>query len=554
MKKTATNWGGGIVPIATLATLLLSAGCAEQKPGAQTSREAPSRVADIAVTEATAAPATREPVIQTPATRDAATLQNAFAEVAKVAAPSVVTLTTQVRRPRFVQERGGPQPFGGPPGREPFGGEDPFEEFFRRFRGFGFEPGRWERGPDAQSGFLPVQSGGGSGIGSGLIYSADGLILTNAHVVRDAESVTVKLADDREFKNAKVVGLDTRTDVAVVKIPAKGLSPLQLGDSSAVRVGDWAIAVGNPFGLEKTLTVGVISAKAREVPLSVASPGDYLQTDASINPGNSGGPLLNIYGRVIGVNNAIYSRSGGNMGIGFAIPINTAREIADILVKEGRVRRARLGIGISNIEDRAAAFGLDPKIEGVLIEMVEPNGPGARAGLQPGDVITAFNGKPVTNSSDFQRQVARSPIGTNATLTIRRGGKTMTVTARLEELKDGTGGASPGGAPPESDGGPPTTLGLRLTPLTPDLARRYGSKVSSGVIIVGVQDNSPAMAAGLRPGDILQRVGQTAVSTPQEVKAAVDNILSRQSGDNKSIALYVNRQGESRFVVVDVSK
>ncbi len=543
-----------LFPMVILAVPLLSAGCGDRNPAAQASRETSRNVADIS--ETTAAPATQEPVIQTPATRDAATLQNAFAEVAKVAAPSVVTITTQVRRPRFVQERGGPQPFGGgPPGREPFGGEDPFEDFFRRFREFGFEPGRWESGQKGRSSFLPLQGGGGGGgIGSGLIYSADGLILTNAHVVRDAESVTVKLADDREFKNAKVIGVDERTDVAVVKIPAAGLNPLPLGNSSEVRVGDWAIAVGNPFGLEKTLTVGVISAKAREVPLSVASPGDYLQTDASINPGNSGGPLLNIYGRVIGVNNAIYSRSGGNMGIGFAIPINTAREIADILVKEGRVRRARLGIGITNIEDRAAAFGLDPKTEGVLIETVEANGPGARAGLQPGDVITAFNGKPVTSSSEFQRQVARSPIGTNATLTIRRGGKTMTVTARLEELKDGTSGPLPGGGPAEPGVGPPTALGLRLTPLTPEMTRRYNIKLNSGVVIVGIVEGSPAMATGLREGDVILRVGQTAVSTPQEVKAAVDKILSRQSGEDKSIALYVNRQGESRFVIVNVNK
>ncbi len=241
------------------------------------------------MSEVPAAPATREadapaaspPAVQTPATRDATAVQNAFAQVAKAAEPAVVTITTERRAPRSAPGRRGP--FGDP------GGQDPFEEFFRRFREFGLEPSAAER-EEMRARFRQIQEGRGGGLGSGLIYDADGLILTNAHVVQGADRVTVRLADGREFRNARVLGADERTDVAVVKINAAKLPTLPLGDSSGVRVGDWAIAMGNPFGLEQTLTVGVISAKVREVPLSVSGPGDYLQTDASINPGNSGGP------------------------------------------------------------------------------------------------------------------------------------------------------------------------------------------------------------------------------------------------------------------------
>jgi S1-C subfamily serine protease len=258
----------------------------------------------------------------------------------------------------------------------------------------------------AQDKWRQIQSGrGGGGLGSGMIYRADGLILTNAHVVRGADTVSVTLSDGRVFDKAKVLGRDERTDIAVVKIDGNNFPTVKLGDSEDVRAGDWAIAVGNPFGLDHSLTVGVISAKGREVPL--ASGGDtrtdYLQTDASINPGNSGGPLLDIYGRVIGVNNAIYSESGGNQGIGFAIPVNTARYVADQISKQGRVRRGYLGVRIGTIENEGAAFGLDPSTKGVLISAVaDANGPGAKAGLKPGDVVTKLNGQTVTTSRQLQ--------------------------------------------------------------------------------------------------------------------------------------------------------
>lgn len=483
----------------------------------------------------TAAPASA-PVVQTPATRDAANLQSAFSVVARAIEPSVVTIRTTRSTPA-------PRPGASGPGS----GRDPFEEFFRRFRDFGFGPGVL---PNVQQPeyFTPAQGGG---LGSGFVYRADGIILTNAHVVRGADRVTVELSDGREFKNARVLGTDARTDIAVVKVEANNLPVAKLGDSSNVNVGDWAIAVGNPFGLAHTVTVGVISAKAREVPLSEAGPGDYLQTDASINPGNSGGPLLDIYGRVIGINNAIYSQSGGNIGIGFAIPINTAREIADILIKEGRVRRARIGVAIANIEDRAAAFGLAPDIKGVLVESVDADGPGAKAGLQPGDVITHFNGQAVTRSLDLQQLVSRSGIGSQAQLRVLRGGNTITLTAQLEELTEEKPSTPPAPVP---EGTEATTLGLRLSTLTPELSQRFGISGSRGVVVVGLQPNSAAARAGVQVGDVIERVGQSPVTSPETLQSAVQSIIGRQTGAEKIVALYINRRGQRSYVMITVAQ
>jgi serine protease Do len=361
----------------------------------------------------------------------------------------------------------------------------------------------------------------------------------------------VKLADGRTFDNARVLGEDARTDVAGIKINAGDLPTVPLGDSSKVRVGDWAIAVGNPFGLEKTLTVGVISATAREVPLSEAGPGDYLQTDASINPGNSGGPLLDIYGRVIGINNAIYSRTGGNVGIGFAIPANTAREIADILVNEGRVRRALLGVSVTDLDaSRARAFGLDNALRGALIESVAPDSPASRAGLQPGDVVTSINGEPVTDAGDLQTRVSRSAIGSEVRLTVRRGGKDLNLTARLAELTAGSPArpdhrAAP--APPDT----PAGLGIALAPLNAETARRFQIGVGArGVVIAAVAAGSPAAQVGLRPGDVIERVGQTPVATPQQVQTEVQRIARSQTGTRPMIALYIHRGGEKRYAMV----
>jgi serine protease Do len=521
--------------------------------GAQVTAQPGTPPAPTSVSEA--------PVVKTEATREAVFMQNAFGAVVKAVEPSVVTITTK-GRVRPASAPGNPGAPGDPDGN------DPFEEFFKRFRDFGFNGNSYtpQQKEDLRrsfyanhydKGFEKVQARRGGGLGSGMIYRADGYILTNAHVVADADTVDVKLNDGSEMKG-KVIGRDERTDVAVVKVNAKNLPVVKFGDSSKVNVGDWAIAVGNPFGLEHTVTVGVISATAREVPLNQRSPGDYLQTDASINPGNSGGPLCDIYGRVIGVNNAIFSESGGNIGIGFAIPIATAADIADRLAKDGKIRRGYLGVKISDMDKRAAAFGLDPSLKGVLIEDVSPNTPGSRAGLQPGDVVTAFNGKEVTRSAELQRMVGNAEVNSNATLTILRGGKQITVTARLDELKneDQDEAAPPQmpGEEPDADATAAPNLGLSLSPVTPKLSKQFGLKASKGLVIVKVDANSPAADAGLRPGDVIERVAQTPVTTAAQLQSAVNAILNKQTGEEKSVALYVNSRGESRFVVITVAK
>ena len=525
-----------------------------------------------------------EPAVTGPAVQSAVAMQTAFAEVARVAEPAVVTITTEARAGS--RRAGGPPSMRRvPPGQNPFGDQDPFgefEEFFRRFRERGgggggggpLQPNSFRTPQQYDDGLrmtqgIPAPSPGSPfqtvGVGSGFIYDASGLIITNAHVVAGADKVNVKLLDGREFKDAKVLGSDTRTDIAVVKIPAGNLPTVRFGDASKVNVGDWAIAVGNPFGLANTMTVGVISAKGREMRGGNAyDPGDFLQTDASINPGNSGGPLLDIYGRVIGVNNSIYSRNGGNVGIGFAIPVNVAREVADVLTREGRVRRARIGVGIDEAEGQAAAFGLPAGTKGVLVQSVEEGGPSARAGIQVGDVITAFNGEPVTRSAELQRLVSRSPFGKVATITVLRQGKTLTLNITPVELQEEGGGAAgrrpspaqPDGEKPQQEG-KATPLGFRLGAVTPSLAQQFNLPAgASGALVLGVTENSAAARAGMQAGDLIRRVGQKTVTTPDEVTAAVRDILASQPGgsDGKSVALYVTRGSESQYVIVTVTE
>ncbi len=500
--------------------------------------------------------AVKTPIVETPATKDAVSMQHAFNEVSKAIEPAVVTITSQGAPVSTTTRRmpgmpGTPFP-GAPDGSDQGNSNEQMEEFLRRFRDFGFSPNSTQKEQVRQY-FRQIQEGQGGGLGSGMIYRADGYIITNAHVVQGAKTVGVKLNDGREFKNAKVVGSDERSDIAVVKVDATNLPIVRMGDSNDVNVGDWAIAVGNPFGLEHTLTVGVISAKAREVPLEQVSQSDYLQTDASINPGNSGGPLSDIYGRVIGVNNAIYSRSGGNVGIGFAIPVNTAKNIADRLVKDGRVIRGYLGVGIQGLDSDAQsqALGLDPKTRGVLIsDILDPNAPGAKAGLQVGDVVTEFNGTPVKRDSELVRMVGDAPVGSNATLKVLRNGQTVTLTAKLAELPQEK---APTNAPESAtEPAAPTALGLSVQSITPQLSQQLKLKDAKGVVVVAVKSGSPAEQAGLQRGDVIERVAQTPVTTPQELKAAVDRISNMQKGNDKTVALYINRGGQKRFAFIDV--
>ena len=531
-------------------------------------------VRDIKTVDAqgtTSAPPTqKQPVVQTPATRDAATTQNAFVEVANAVEQAVVTIETQgAREASPTRGQRGPSGQGG--GQSPQDFNDFLKQFQKQF-GFGeqsFQENSWQGRvlrEKAEVAFQQVQSRRSGGLGSGMIYRADGLILTNAHVVKGADTVTVTLSDGRKFKgaDAKVLGRDERTDIAVIKINATNLPTVKLGDSDIVRVGEWAIAVGNPFGLDHTLTVGVISAVNRNGnALRLGGEDtrtDYLQTDASINPGNSGGPLLDIYGRVIGVNNAIYSESGGNQGIGFAIPVNTARFVSDQLSKNGKVRRGYLGVKIQDAKDVSAAFGLDPNLEGVLVASIEdPNTPGAKAGLKAGDVIVKFNGETVKESSGLQRAVGNSPVGSAVTLTVIRDGKPVQLKAVLEELPDVATLSRPQAAP-DNGGGDNTVKGgtslpipgLKARDLNPSVAKALKIKPSKGIALTEVTPDSPADDAGLQVGDVVTKVGQKAVSSVAEMQAEISRILNAQTAGEKQVALRIERDGVENYVIITV--
>lgn len=519
---------------------------------------------------------TTTPVVATAATGEAVSMQQAFNQVSRAIEPAVVTIRTADDSPASASSgRGGASPFGGRgqggPGGDSFGD---LEEFFRRR--FGAPGGRGgQDDPNVEpNSFRPnsteraqlsglwreMQERRGGGLGSGMIYRPDGFIITNAHVVGQAKTVSVTLNDGRKFKKARVVGRDERTDIAVVKIDGDRLPSVRLADSSKVNVGDWAIAVGNPFGLEHTVTVGVISAKAREVDQFSAqrsNGGEYLQTDASINPGNSGGPLCDIHGRVIGVNNAIISRSGGNEGIGFAIPANTVRNIADRIVSGGRVVRGYLGVGIQSVDTAEAAAGLDLPVgtRGVLIgEISEDNGPGAKAGLRSGDLVTQFNGKAVSRSQDLVNMVGDAPVGSTVTLTVLRDGRTQELRATLAELKDTTPAAPRRPDAPEAEeNAAPGALGLSLKPVTPRLVQQFGLKGNvRGLVVTAVKEGSPAAEAGLQRGDLIESVGQTPVATQAEYEAAVNRLLGHQTTAEKSVALRVNREGKKVYIFVTV--
>ena len=401
---------------------------------------------------------------------------------AKKAKRSVVNIsTTQKRRSR-------------PRRPGPFGGEDPFEEFFRRF--FPDPP------PDQPR-----------SLGSGFIISQDGYIVTNNHVVGEAEKITVRLSDKEEYQ-ATVIGSDQRTDLALIKIePSNRLTAIPLGDSEALQVGDWVMAIGNPFGLEQTVTVGIVSAKGRVI--GAGPYDDFIQTDASINPGNSGGPLLNLKGEVVGINSAIFSQGGGNIGIGFAIPIGQAKSIIAQLRESGKVTRGWLGVMIQPVtKELADSFGLDePK--GALIAEVSEGGPAQQSGLERGDVITAFNGQTINDSRDLPALVAEAPIGSEATVTLLRSGQQQDISVKLGELPEQMAGGRPVWVDQES-------WGMTVANITPGIARRFQLDTNRrGVVVTAVEPGSPAAVAGIQPGDVIEEVNRKAVASVEEFSKAV---------------------------------
>jgi serine protease Do len=415
------------------------------------------------------------------------------------------------------------------------------------------QPGEEDQGQDDGSqqvpGVRPTQSAG-----SGFFISADGYIVTNNHVIENAAEIKVVLKDERELK-ATIVGRDEATDLAVLKVEGKGFAFVSFEKSAKPRVGDWVIAVGNPFGLGGTATSGIVSAFGRELGETFV---DYIQLDAAINRGNSGGPTFDIYGRVIGVNTAIFSPSGGSVGIGFAIPADIADRVTKQLIKTGKVSRGYMGAVIQNFDaEMAAAQGINVR-KGAIVAEVVPGGPADKAGVQAGDVVLKVNGKTVTSSSEMTREVAKTVAGNTMILDILREGKpkSIEVKAGVRPSEAQLNGKAPS-APTESEpDGPrsqrPTVLGLMVGPLDSAARARYRvPETVRGVLVEGVNPASDAGQKGLRAGDVLVRVADKGVSSPQEVIAAVDGV---KASGRESVLLLVHRKGRTLFVLIKIAK
>jgi serine protease Do len=473
------------------------------------------------------------------AVSQAMTLSDAFRTASERVLPAVVSIQ-HTTEPKLVKRDARPN-LRGRSGTLPKEFQD--DPLLRRFfgeDGFGGFPGMDDL-PDMRS--FPQSSSG-----SGVLIDKGGVVLTNNHVVAGGGKIVVKLHDGREFV-ATDVKTDPSTDIAVVRIKAEGDLPVAaLGNSDAMRIGDWVLALGQPFGLQDTVTAGIISAKQRSV--AITKHAEFLQTDAAINPGNSGGPLVNLEGEVIGINTAINSTSGGNQGIGFAVPVNVAKWVSSQLLKDGKVRRAYLGVGIQPVtQDLAGEFGLKVP-SGALVTEVFPDSPAAKAGIQPQDVIVEFAGQPIPHSSQLPAIANRTAIGSKQPVVVLRDGKrvelTMTVREKPANFGVRTDGEEPADEPQsEGHGEKFDKLGLEVAPLSAELARQLGLKESTGVVITSVQAGSPAADVGLEPGMAISQVGRKGVQTAADFDAAI------KSADlKKGVLLLVRTGAGSRFLVL----
>ncbi|WP_296228613.1 DegQ family serine endoprotease [Ralstonia sp. UBA689] len=430
-----------------------------------------------------------------------------FSGIVERYGPAVVNISTTAHAQHTGMQ-------GLPPGMSP---DDPFAEFFKRFM------------PQ-----MPQQRGDQivRGLGSGFIVSADGLILTNAHVVDGAQEVNVKLTDRREFK-AKVLGVDKQSDVAVLRISAKNLPVVQIGTPAGTKVGEPVLAIGSPYGFENTVTAGIVSAKSRSLPDDTYVP--FIQTDVAVNPGNSGGPLFNQRGEVIGINSQIYSQTGGYQGLSFAIPIDVAMKVEQQLVATGKVTRGRLGIAVQEVDQSLADSFKLPKPEGALVNSVEKDGPAAKAGLQPGDVILQIGGARIDRSGDLPEQVAEIKPGTTVPLQIIRQGKPTTLSVTVGAAKDVKVASNEKAAPDQG------RLGLAVRPLQPEEKRQSG--LPGGLVVMDV--SGPSAKVGIQPGDVILSLNGTPVSSVQELRSLVDRA-------GKHVALLVQRDDTKIFVPVDL--
>ena len=470
-----------------------------------------TRQLDVPLFNAHAAATATPAGVAAPAANPAATTLplNGFSDLVKKYGPAVVNVSVEGTRRVSSQV--------------PEGFEDQIPPQLRDFfRGFG------GRMPNMPRGDTPMR-----GQGSGFVVSNDGYIITNAHVVENAEIVTVRFTDRREYR-AKVVGTDKQSDIAVLKVDASNLPTVKLGKSNEANVGEWVVAIGSPFGFENSVSAGIVSAKGRSLP--DASYTQFLQTDVAVNPGNSGGPLFNLAGEVIGINSQIYSRSGGFQGISFAIPIETALSVKDQLVKHGKVTRGRIGVTVQEVNATLAeSFGLD-RPRGALVSSVEPGAPGEKAGLQTGDIITRYDGKPIERSAELPVLVAETPAGKEASIEVwrNRAPKTLAITttnapAKKERVAEG-----------ERDT-PKGRLGLAVRPLNPDEKSESGAR--GGVIVEQV--GGAAARAGIQAGDIVVSFNGQPVRSAEELRGMVGKA-------GRSAALLIQREGQQLFVPVEL--
>jgi serine protease Do len=441
----------------------------------------------------------------------ASAVPESFAELAKKASPSVVNISTvKVLRGR------GQVPM-------PFGPNDPFKDFFERF----FR--------DQMPKDYKQQS-----LGSGFIIDKEGYILTNNHVVEKSDEIKVRLSDDREFP-AKIIGRDPKTDLALIKLETDqplNLTPLPLGDSDALEVGDWVVAIGNPFGLGHTVTAGIVSAKYRHI--GAGAYDSFIQTDASINPGNSGGPLLNRAGEAVGINSAIYSQSGGSIGIGFAIPVKMAKDLLPQL-KMGKVTRGWLGVVVQKITpDLKEKLKLKDE-KGALVADVNPGGPADKAGIKRGDVIVSFDGKEIKDTSDLPYAVASTPVGKSVNVEVIRKGQRKGIQVKIGELKE----QKEVQEAPESK----PSLGMTVEDVTPELAKNYGLSETTGLVVTQVSEGSPAQEAGIRPGDMLLEMDQEPVKDLASLEKKVEGY---KKGD--TVLLLIKRRSATLYLTLKVSE
>ncbi len=449
-------------------------------------------------------------------------LSSAFSAAAKEAMPAVVSI--KIEKTVEVGPTAGGGSFNDP--YSPFG-----EDFLRKFFG--------GRLPQRQS----PQKRYERGQGSGFIISKDGYILTNNHVVGDVDKITVELQDGRKFENAKLIGTDPGSEVALIKIDGDNFPVLPMGNSDDVEIGDWVVAIGNPFGLSETVTVGVISAVGRSN-VHIAAYEDFIQTDAAINPGNSGGPLIDLDGKVIGINTAIFSESGGYMGIGFAIPINMARTIEKQLKAHGKVTRGYLGIYGQDITPEMQDLLQLKSDQGVIIATVEKDSPADKAGLQSHDILLEMNGKKIESYDTFRNEIAMLAPNTEVRLLVQRDGKTLPINVVLGERPSEVAATKQAQQQPKSQ----QALGLEVQNVTNDLAQQFGYTPGQGVIVTGVSPGSPASETGIQPGDLIQTVNRQKVNSVDEFERSVS-----ETRGNK-VLLLIKRGEFSQFVVVEFNK